>query len=236
MDKIFARLRYGRGIARTALLSLLALSISACGAPTEVPRPQEVATPIAQAPNTPAPNPPAIVEPVPTTAAEAPVAPVAPDTSADNGNGADLAAQGGDVSTWSLVNKTTDGVTYSYRYPPGWTTGLTYCAPGAARTASGSQLPPRCAATDILVGQKARDLGTFKGENITLGGKQAIKEIDRSPRNGQAEVIYTVMIYDATGLPLMGFSTNIGPGTDAATVTNMLTALNQVAGTLVVGR
>ena len=113
---------------------------------------------------------------------------------------------------------------------------LSYCAPGAARSASGSQLPARCTSTDILVGQKARDVGTLTGQNITLDGKQAIKQIDRSPRNGQAELIYTVLVYDPSGAPLAGFSTSIGPGTDAATTNNIVSVLTRLAGTLVVGR
>jgi hypothetical protein len=209
-----------RSIFAVALLPLLSLALSACGAPTAVPKPPiDVPTPVAQAPDTPAPapNPPA-------TAAQ------------PSDSNAGMAAPAADVSTWSQVTHTTGSTTYSYRYPPGWTADLSYCAPGAARTASGSQLPARCASTDILVGQKARDVGTLTGENITLSGKQAVKQIDRSPRNGQAELIYTVLVYDPSGAPLAGFSTSIGPGTDPATMNNILSMLNQIAGTFVVGR
>ncbi len=147
-----------------------------------------------------------------------------------------MAAPGADVSSWPAVRHTTEGTTYSYHYPAGWTPDLSYCAPGAARSASGSQLPARCAATDILVGQKARDVGTLSGQNITLSGKQAVKAIDRAPRNGQAEVIYTVIVYDPSGVALAGFSTSIGPGTDAATITNIISMLDQIAGTLAVSK
>jgi hypothetical protein len=147
-----------------------------------------------------------------------------------------VSAPGSGTSSWQSVSHTASGTTYSYSYPPGWTADLSYCAPGAARSQSASQLPARCASTDILVGQKARDLGSLTGQNITLSGKQAIKQIDRAPRNGQAELIYTILVYDATGIPLAGFSTSIGPGTDAATTNNIVSMLDQIAGTLVVGR
>jgi hypothetical protein len=86
------------------------------------------------------------------------------------------------------------------------------------------------------VGQKARDIGTITGENITLSGKQAVKQINRTPRNGQAELIYTLLVYDATGVPLAGFSSSIGPGTDTATMNNIVSLLDQIAGTFVVER
>jgi hypothetical protein len=214
-----------RSIIAAALLPLLSLALSACGAPTAIPKPAAVPTAVAQVPGTPglAPNPLATIE-QPT------------DANAGTGTGTGMAAPGADVSTWSQVSHTTGGTTYSYRYPPGWTPDLSYCAPGAARSASGSQLPARCTSTDILVGQKARDVGTLTGQNITLNGKQAVKQIDRAPRNGQAELIYTVLVYDPSGAPLAGFSTSIGPGTDAATTNNIVSALDQIAGTLVVGR
>src|SRR6478609_9302091 len=55
-------------------------------------------------------------------------------------------------NSWPVVERTANGLTYSYRYPGGWTADLFYCAPGAARSASGNELPARCASTDILVG------------------------------------------------------------------------------------
>jgi hypothetical protein len=150
--------------------------------------------------------------------------------------GSEPAANPGDVSTWKQVTRTGGGVTYSYRYPPGWTAELAYCAPGAARTMTGGELPARCASTDILVGQKAADVATIQGENISLNGKQAVKQINKEPRNGMASRIYTVIVFDAAGGPLMGFSTSIGPGTDDATQNNITAMLDQVAGTLTVGR
>jgi hypothetical protein len=150
--------------------------------------------------------------------------------------GAEQAANPGDVSTWKQVTRTAGAITYSYRYPPGWTAELAYCAPGAARTMTGGELPARCASTDILVGQKAADVATIQGENISLNGKQAVKQINKEPRNGMASRIYTVIVFDAAGGPLMGFSTSIGPGTDDATQNNITVMLDQVAGTLTVGR
>jgi hypothetical protein len=63
-----------------------------------------------------------------------------------------------------------------------------------------------------------------------------VKQINKAPRNGIASRIYTVMLFDAAGGPLVGFSTSIGPGTDEATQNNITTMLDQVAGTLTVGR
>jgi hypothetical protein len=211
-----------RGIIAAALLPLLALALSACGTPTPPAEPATVTTPAAQAPqvpDVPQVQPPAQVE-----------------QPSDNSGSTGMSAPGSDVSSWSPVSRTLSGTTYSYRYPPAWTADLAYCAPGAARTASASQLPARCVSTDILVGQKARDIGTITGENITLSGKQAVKQINRAPHNGQAELIYTVLVYDATGVPLAGFSSSIGPGTDTATMNNIISLLDQIAGTFVVER
>ncbi len=200
-----------------ALLLLLSLALSACGTPTPSPRPVDVPTPVAQVP-------------------QVTDTPISPPTPTVQSSGGGTGGEAVDVSTWPQVSHATGGTSYSYRYPPGWTPDLSYCVPGAARNASGTLLPARCASTDILVGQKAKDLGTLKGNNITLDGKQAIKQIDRAPRNGQAELIYTVLVYDPSGTPLAGFSTSIGPGTDAATVTNIVSMLDQITSTLVVDR
>jgi hypothetical protein len=205
-----------RSVFAVALLCLLSPVLSACGTPTAVPRPLDVPTPIGHVVGAPTPQPTATIE---QPAAAKPGAP-----SSD------------DKSRWSPVSRTVSGTTYSYRYPPGWTPDLSYCVPGAARNASGSVLPAGCASTDILVGQKARDLGTLTGDNITIDGKQAIKQINRAPRNGQAELIYTVLVYDPSGAPLAGFSTSIGPGTETASINNIVVTLDQIAGTLAVGR
>lgn len=141
--------------------------------------------------------------------------------------------------SWPSVERTANGLTYSYRYPGGWTADLFYCAPGAARTASGNELPARCASTDILIGQKAKDIVPLRGgtlTNLIIDEKQAQKQIDDHPRNGMASRIYTVMIFDGTGQPLMGFATSIGPGTDTATQNNITATLDAIAATLTVGR
>lgn len=207
------------GLRRCIFIALLLvlLALSACGTPTPSPRPVDVPTPVAQVP-------------------QLTDTPISTPTPAVQSSGSGTGGAAVDVSTWPQVSHTTGGTSYSYRYPPGWTPDLSYCAPGAARNASGTLLPARCASTDILVGQKAKDLGTLKGNNITLDGKQAIKQVDRAPRNGQAELIYTVLVYDPSGIPLAGFSTSIGPGTDAATVTNIVSVLDQITSTLVVDR
>jgi hypothetical protein len=209
---------FRRSIAASALLLLFTLILSACGTPTPTPRPPEVPTAAPQVKDTPAP---------------APTATAQPSSSGGDQGGA---SGGTDISTWQQVSRSASGTTYSYSYPPGWTSDLSYCAPGAARNASGNLLPARCASTDILVGQKAKDVGTLTGDSVTLNGKQAIKQIDRAPRNGQAQLIYTVLVYDPSGTPLAGFSTSIGPNTDQATSTNIVSMLDQVAGTLQVDK
>jgi hypothetical protein len=166
--------------------------------------------------------PPAVVDAVPT----------APSRVQPTPNGG--APAPGGTASWKTVQRSAGGVTYSYRYPPGWAADLSYCAPGAARTASGNELPARCASTDILVGQKAKDMGNLTGFSVTINGKQAIKQIDDNPRNGMASRIYTLLVYDATGIPLVGFSTSIGPGTDEATRNSVTATLDKVAATLVV--
>lgn len=143
------------------------------------------------------------------------------------------------MSSWTTTRRTTGNLTYSYSYPGGWTADLAYCAPGAARTASSNELPARCASTDILVGQKARDVGTLTGgevSNLTINGMQAVRQVNSTPRNLMASRIYTVMIYDGTGAALLGFSTSIGPGTDEATQNNITATLDKIAATLTIGR
>ena len=196
--------------------------LGACAAPGQDPQISVDGPSPAAVKTTEAVNPPAVTEATATTP---------PKT-----EGAEQAAAPGDVSTWKQVTRTAEGVTYSYRYPPGWTAELSYCAPGAARTMTGGELPARCASTDILVGQKAADVATIQGENISLSGKQAVKQVNKEPRNGMASRIYTVVVFDAAGGPLMGFSTSIGPGTDDATQNNITAMLDQVAGTLIIGR
>ena len=159
MPRLSPKMR--RSIIVAAFLPLLSLTLSACGTPTAVPKPFDVPTPIGQATDTPAPQ--------PTTTAGQPSA-GDPGTTPPAG-----------TASWSQASHTVGGTTYSYSYPPGWTPDLSYCAPGAARNALGSVLPAGCASTDILVGQKARDVGTLTGDNITIDGKQAIKQVNQGP-------------------------------------------------------
>jgi hypothetical protein len=44
------------------------------------------------------------------------------------------------------------------------------------------------------------------------------------------------MLYDATGAPLIGFSSSIGPATDEATQNSITNILDKIAATLTVGR
>jgi hypothetical protein len=171
-------------------------------------------------------NPPAVAEAVPTSAPEA----------RPNPNGSE---PGVDVTSWKLTQRTAGDVTYSYRYPANWSADLAYCAPGAARTASGSELPARCASTDILVGQKARDVGVLTRGDISrliIDGKEAVRQVDSYPRNGMASRIYTVLLYDDAGEPIVGFSTAIGPGSDEATQNSITATLDKIAATITVGR
>lgn len=168
--------------------------------------------------STPLPNPPAIGEPT--------------STPLPGGKGAPPAS---DTSTWTLREGTLDGVRYSYRYPPGgeWRADLSYCAPEAKDTSkSGSHLHGGCASTDILVGQKARDVGQLSGQETLLGGKRAVKQIDIRPRNVLTARIYTVLVYDPDGAPLFGFSTSIGYGTTPQRQQWITDRLDEVAATL----
>lgn len=172
----------------------------------------------------PAANPPAIVQAVPSVEAGVPPAEVA------------LPA---DTAAWTRQERTAGDMVYSYSYPPGWTADLAYCAPGAARSTSGSELPSKCVSSDILVGQKAKDVGNLTGgqlTNITIDGKQALQQIIDNPRNTMASRIFTVILYDGTGVPLVGFSTLIGQGTDEATTNSITATLGKIASTLRVGR
>jgi hypothetical protein len=169
----------------------------------------------------PAANPPSVAQPVPTSVAGVASTPVAPM---------------GDTAGWKTSQHTAGTLTYSYLYPAGWTPDLSYCAAGSAMNGTSNELPAGCVSTDILFGQKAADLGTLSGESLTINGKQAVKQITDNPRNTMASRIYTLMLYDATGAPLVGFSSSIGPGTDEATQTSITDILDKIAATLTVGR
>ena len=98
-------------------------------------------------------------------------------------------------------------------------TPASYCAPGAGNNhKEGGHLPTGCASTDILVGQKARDTGRLSGSTLSIGGKTARRAIESHPANVLVSQVYTTMVYDAAGTPLFGFTTQIGPATDKATL------------------
>lgn len=170
--------------------------------------------------STPLPNPPAVVEPTAT------LLPLDTPTPADK-------------DTWAVSTDTAGGVKYSFRYPSAtWTADLTYCGPeakGDAKDArSGFGIPAGCAVTDLLVGQKARDVGQLSGESLTINGKRAVRHIETGPPSGMASRIYTVLVFDADGAPLFGFSTSIGPGTHIEAQEKITSMLNEIASTITV--
>lgn len=141
----------------------------------------------------------------------------------------------GNQSTWRRKSQATSGgVSYSYSYPPTWTAELVYCPNSTQQM--GSHLPPGCASTDFLTGQKAQDVASSlkpaAGKKMTLAGKQAVREISTTQESGQSARTYTVMVYDDGGAPLFGFVTNIGPGTSEAEQQAILATLDGVTTTL----
>ncbi|HYP40640.1 MAG TPA: hypothetical protein VEX13_09805 [Chloroflexia bacterium] len=170
--------------------------------------------------STPLPNPPAVVEP---TATLLPL-----DTPTQISKAA-----------WAISTDMAGGVKYSFRYPSAtWTADLTYCGPEAQDDAkdarSGFGIPAGCAVTDLLVGQKVQDVGQVTGERLTINGKRAVRHIESNPPSGMASRIYTVLVYDADGTPLFGFSTSLGPGTHVEAQEKITSTLNEIAGTITV--
>lgn len=141
----------------------------------------------------------------------------------------------GNQSTWRRKSQATSGgVSYSYSYPPTWTAELVYCPNSTQQM--GSHLPPGCASTDFLTGQKAQDVASSlrpaAGKKMTLAGKQAVSEVSTTQKSGQSARVYTVMVYDDSGAPLFGFVTNIGPGTSEAEQQTILATLDGITATL----
>jgi hypothetical protein len=198
-----------------ASLLVIAVGLAGCG-----PAAKSGTVP-GSAMGAPAANPPSVAQPVPTGVAGVASTPVAP---------------AGDTANWKTSQRTAGTLTYSYLYPAGWTADLSYCTAGSAMNGTSNELPAGCVSTDILLGQKAADLGTLSGDSLTINGKQAVRQITDNPRNTMASRIYTLMLYDATGAPLVGFSSSIGPGTDEATQTSITNILDKIAATLTVGR
>ena len=138
-----------------------------------------------------------------------------------------------DSSTWPVAQGTVDGVSYSYKYPAGWSADLTYCAPGAAEAGRGEQhLPKGCVSTDFLVGQKAGDVGRIQGDTLDLGGKSAVRLVDGAPLNGLVSRVYTLMVYGDDGQPEFGLVTMVGPDTDKALQDEVTAKMDAVAATL----
>ena len=138
-----------------------------------------------------------------------------------------------DTASWPVASGSVDSVTYSFHYPPTWNASLLYCAPGAGNNhKEGGHLPTGCASTDILVGQKARDTGRLSGSTLSIGGKTARRAIESHPANVLVSQVYTTMVYDAAGTPLFGFTTQIGPATDKATLDAITATLDTMASTI----
>ncbi|HEX9987802.1 MAG TPA: hypothetical protein VGE45_04890 [Chloroflexia bacterium] len=206
--------RHRRSLVLWALLAVL-MALAGCQTSPAASQPE----PDGKS-STPLPNPPAVVEPTAT------LLPLDTPTPTDK-------------DTWAVSRDTAGGVRYSFRYPSStWTADLTYCGLEAKSTAkdarSGFGIPAGCAVTDLLVGQKAKDVGQLSGESLTINGKRAIMNIESNPPSGMASRIYTVLVYDADGTPLFGFSTSIGPGTHVEAQENITSMLNEIAGTITV--
>jgi len=138
-----------------------------------------------------------------------------------------------DSSTWPVAQGTLDGVTYSFKYPTGWSESLTYCAPGAAKAGEGeAHLPKGCVSTDFLVGAKARDVGRINGDALDLNGKAAVRVVDSEPPNVLVSRVYTLMVYGSDGAALFGLVTMIGPNTEQAVQDEVTAKMDEVAATL----
>ena len=138
-----------------------------------------------------------------------------------------------DSSMWPMAQGTLDGVTYSFKYPAGWSESLTYCAPGAAKAGEGeAHLPKGCVSTDFLVGQKARDVGRVNGEALDVNGKAAVRAVDSEPPNVLVSRVYTLMVYESDGSALYGFVTMVGPDTERAVQDEVAAKLDEVVATL----
>ncbi|MDQ3929326.1 MAG: hypothetical protein M3328_09285, partial [Chloroflexota bacterium] len=141
---------------------------------------------------------------------------------------------------WTQYSRTgADGTRLSYRYPPTWTEDLTYC-PGAKNTNQGlgSHLPPGCAGTDFLFGQKvagiASSIKAAQSKTRNAGTMRVVTQVDTPIDTSKAAGAYTLLVYNADGTPLSGFVTYIGPGTPDADSKAILATLDEVASTVIV--
>ncbi len=138
-----------------------------------------------------------------------------------------------DSSAWPVAQGTLGGVTYSFKYPVGWSESLTYCAPGAAKSGEGeAHLPKGCISTDFLVGKKARDVGRINGAPFDVNGKASVRMVDVSPLNVLVSRVYTLMVYGNDGSALFGLVTMVGPNTAQAIQDDVTAKMDEVAATL----
>jgi hypothetical protein len=141
---------------------------------------------------------------------------------------------------WTQYSRTgADGTRLSYRYPPTWTEDLTYCPNNKnANQGLGSHLPPGCASTDFLFGQKAASVASSiksaQSKTRNAGGMQVVTQVDTPTDTSKASSTYTVLVYNATGTPVSGFVTYIGPGTSEADSKAILATLDDLASTVTV--
>jgi hypothetical protein len=132
-----------------------------------------------------------------------------------------------------------DGTSLSYRYPPTWSEDLTYC-PAAKNTDQGlgSHLPPGCASTDFLFGQKVKDVASSikpaESKSFSAGGKRAVTQVDTPIDTSKASSTFTMLVYDESGTPISGFVTYIGPGTSDTDSRAILATLDIIASTITV--
>jgi hypothetical protein len=178
---------------------------------------------------------------VPPTATTAPLPPNGPaDASGEPTPTTPEGQAAAGPSAWTQHSRTgADGTRLSYRYPPTWTADLTYCpAEKNTNQGLGSHLPPGCASTDFLFGQKAAGVapGIKPSESTSRneGDVRVVTQVDTPLDTSKASSTYTVLVYNATGTPLSGFVTYIGPGTSEADSKAILATLDDLASTVTV--
>lgn len=143
-------------------------------------------------------------------------------------------------SMWTQHSRTgADGTRLSYRYPPTWTEDLTYCpAEKNTNQGLGSHLPPGCASTDFLFGQKvagvAPSIKPSESKSRNAGNMRVVTQVDTPIDTSKASSSFTVLVYNASGTPVSGFVTYIGPGTSDADSKAIMAILDDLAATVTV--
>jgi hypothetical protein len=141
---------------------------------------------------------------------------------------------------WTQHSRTgANGTRLSYRYPPTWTEDLTYCpAEKNTNQGLGSHLPPGCASTDFLFGQKAAGVAPSikpsESNTRSAGDMRVVTQVDTPIDTSKASSTYTVLVYNASGTPVSGFVTYIGPGTSDADSKAIMAILDDLASTVTV--